>query len=265
MNSYFKAILILLIPICLILIYSLIDFNINIYSIELQKVNSRIFVEGLKEKYISTKKGNVEIGGINDTIQRESTITLDTSKQRILLVGDSMIEHLHKRLADYANENNHDLHSVIWYSSTTKLWATTDTLNHFIKKFNPSFVLICIGGNEQFLKNANANAPYIDSIVNRISKIKYAWVGTPNWTCGTGINDIIEKKVGPHRYYNSSKLKLERASDGRHPSIKGASEWMDSLAIWLTSDYAAPINLRRPSGSKQKIRKQALTILQPLN
>ena len=59
-----------------------------------------------------------------------------------------MVEGLSRRLGDYAGENGHKLYTVIWYSSTTERWGTTQTLEHFIAEYKPTYVLICLGSNE---------------------------------------------------------------------------------------------------------------------
>ncbi|MDE6417163.1 MAG: hypothetical protein K2K68_09095, partial [Duncaniella sp.] len=48
---------------------------------------------------------------------------IDSAAQRILIIGDSMLEGLNPRLAAYAAANGHTLNSVIWYSSTTAYWG----------------------------------------------------------------------------------------------------------------------------------------------
>ncbi len=48
---------------------------------------------------------------------------VDPRPQRILLLGDSMVEVLQPRLSDYCLENGHKLFPAIWYASTTASWA----------------------------------------------------------------------------------------------------------------------------------------------
>ena len=57
---------------------------------------------------------------------------LDTVPQRILLIGDSMLEGLSPRLAAYAQQNNHKLFTVIWYSSSSRIWATSQNIEKYI-------------------------------------------------------------------------------------------------------------------------------------
>ena len=90
--------------------------------------------------------------------QQPEVSPLDTTPQNILLFGESMVEGLSRPFADYCTSNGHQFNSVCWYSSTTKHWAKTDTLRYFLNKFNPTYVLISVGGNEQFVKDLDVSS-----------------------------------------------------------------------------------------------------------
>ena len=114
---------------------------------------------------------------------------MDTTKQRILLIGDSMLEGLMLRLKDYTEENHHDMKAVIWYGSSTKIFGTHDTLAYFVRKFQPTYVWICLGGNELFVRGIKKDRdPYVKNILKQIGNCKYIWIGPPNWKEDTGIN-----------------------------------------------------------------------------
>lgn len=69
----------------------------------------------------------------------------DSVPKSILIFGDSMTLNLALRLAQYAKQNGHTLHSVNWDSSNTKIWADCDTLRHFIREFDVDYVFISLG------------------------------------------------------------------------------------------------------------------------
>ncbi|MGD0712163.1 MAG: hypothetical protein ABR968_13400, partial [Bacteroidales bacterium] len=69
---------------------------------------------------------------------------VDSSSQRFLLIGDSMLETLRYRLNDYCKKNNHTMNAVIWYSSSTLWYGSCDTLSYYINKFNPTYVILVI-------------------------------------------------------------------------------------------------------------------------
>lgn len=182
--------------------------------------------------------------------------------QNILFIGDSMLEGLSKRFIDYAEQNNHELHTVMWYSSTTNIWAGTDTLQHFMKKFDPSYIVICLGGNELFVKDIDKRKENIKKIVKKFGDIPYVWISPPNWKDDTGINDAIISVVGNNRYFDSRSLKLARKSDHAHPTDPAAAQWMDTIARWLKSPQCLnPLEMDWP---EKKVKPKNITVLQPL-
>lgn len=187
---------------------------------------------------------------------------LDTVPKTILFIGDSMLEGLSPRLAAYAKKNNHKLYSVIWYSSTTKIWGNCDTLKHFIKKFQPNYIVVSLGANELFVKNIIKNrGKYVDNMLRQIGDIDYVWIGPPNWKEDTGINQLIENKVKPGTFFLSKNLKFDRAADGAHPTRASAIVWMDTVANWIKSKSLYPIKLDKPEFAKAKANR--VIVLQP--
>lgn len=187
----------------------------------------------------------------------------DSARQTILFIGDSMLEGLSRRLADYAERNGHTLYTVIWYSSTTRLWADTDTLRHFLLRRRPTFVLLCLGSNELFVRDAPTREPAIRRIVQQLDTLPFVWISPPNWKPDTGINELIRRNVGARRYFDSRHLTLARGRDRAHPTPEAAAAWMDTVAAWMSSPATAhPILLRRPgrSGARGHV-----TVLRPMN
>ena len=127
---------------------------------------------------------------------------LDTVPQRILLMGDSMLEGLSPRLAAYAQQNNHKLFTVIWYSSSSRVWATSQNIEKYIAKFNPTYIFICLGANELFIKNvAELREGYVKTIIEKLGDIPYVWIGPPNKQKDTGINDLLKKTVPADKFF----------------------------------------------------------------
>ncbi len=181
----------------------------------------------------------------------------DLSKYRIMIFGDSMLEWFAKRLCDYTLENGYDLSSIIWYSSSTKLWATTDTLQYFLDRIRPDYVMLCLGSNELFVRDLSKREKYIDTIVQRIGERPFLWIGPPNWKMDTGINDLIRQRVGEGRFFDSRGLELDRAEDNMHPTRSAAALWMDTVASWLSGSEARhPLKLNRPTQSRRRVYHQ---------
>ena len=158
-----------------------------------------------------------------------------------------MVEGLSRRLGDYAGENGHKLYTVIWYSSTTERWGTTQTLEHFIAEYKPTYVLICLGSNELFINDLANRTQYVQQLVKKLGNLPFVWISPSNWNGDTGINDVIEENVGKGHFFDSRNLKLKRGSDHYHPTWAAAAYWMDTAARFIRSkDCANPLLLNKP-------------------
>jgi lysophospholipase L1-like esterase len=156
--------------------------------------------------------------------------------ERVLLIGDSQLEGLRKPVSSYCEKNNHVLLStIIWYGSSTKQWATTDTLKYYLEHYQPTVVLFAIGLNELFVRDLESRAEYIRTIKKTFEEynVRYSWIGPAAWTTDKGIIEVMKKEVGDY-FFPSHTIKMERASDGRHPSKKAAKLWFDQVAETIT-------------------------------
>ena len=250
--EYLKLVAILVVPMLYISVYSFSKEEIE-WSITLQKVN-------IADKFVEKDSDLLQDTVILET---KNTVVNDTTSQRILFIGDSMLEGLCNRLKLYARENDHELLNVIWYSSGTKVWGThTDTLAYFMRSFNPTYILICLGSNELFVSNPDKYEIYIKQILTQIGDIPYVWIGPPNWKDDTGINEVIAKAVTQNSFFPSKRLKYERASDGAHPTKSSAAKWMDSVAAFITDSVNYRISMRYPQEDAKP--KGTTIVLQPL-
>lgn len=187
---------------------------------------------------------------------------VDTTSKNILFIGDSMLEGLSPRLAAYAQSNGHTLYTVIWYSSTSKIWSEAKKLTAYIRQFNPDYIFICLGANELFVKDILSKRDIcVKNIVKEIGNIPYVWIGPPNWKDDTGINNLISKNAGAGHYFKSDGMIFERSKDGAHPTRQSASLWMDSVVRWMALHSAHPIKLDVPA--TQSARPKRVIVLQP--
>lgn len=171
---------------------------------------------------------------------------IDPAPQRILILGDSMIEGLLPRLADYAVENQHSVNAVIWYGSRTINWARGARLAEAMAAYRPTFVVVVVGSSELHVNNVEKRAAAIEQMLRTIGDRQLIWIGPPNWTKDTGINDVIERTVGSARYFRSAQLSFERKRDGIHPTLASSQVWMDAVARWIETESASPIKLDPP-------------------
>lgn len=199
----------------------------------------------------------------NSNVNPLAKAQMDTTAQNILIIGDSMLEGLNKRLGDYAKANGHNLNSVIWYSSTTEYWGTCDTLTVFLNRFKPTFLFISLGGNELFVKDIKEKRTgFLRNILKQIGNIPFVWIGPPNWKPDTGINEMVAENVGKGQFFLSDGMHFDRQKDGAHPTYASAALWFDSIARWMPDHTAHPIRLEKPADSI-KGRPQRVVVLQP--
>lgn len=233
--------------------------TINIGGMELKTA-------GIYDRLTQKKEIKVETDADEEIdIAEEDTFKpqpVDTASQSILFIGDSMLEGLSPRLAAYAKENGHKMNTVIWYSSTSNVWGECDTLKTFIRRFKPSYVFICLGANELFVKDiAKKRDKYVKTILSQIGNIPYLWIGPPNWKEDTGINDLIAANAKPGCFFLSNGMHFDRAKDGAHPTRSSAVQWMDSVVRWMPENCAHPIKLNIPQVKTGK--PQRVVVLQP--
>lgn len=182
--------------------------------------------------------------------------TVDNAPKTILFFGDSMLDGLYPRLAAYAEENGHTLYAVIWYSSTSERWGSSDKLRYYIKTLKPDYIFISLGANELFVKDIiTKRDKYVKNIISDIGSIPYVWIGPPNWKEDTGINDLIAANAGPEHFFVTKGMKFPRMKDGAHPTHEAAIGWMDSVVRWMPAHSNHPIKLNTPQKKKGRAKK----------
>lgn len=279
MKSYVKPLLLLLIPLALIVAYAHWPTEVGRGDWMLEKADlSKLGIpapgpsapSALVAEGDSLCRDTLPLPGVDSlravTEQAERPIRVsspDSTKFRILFFGDSMLEGLGKRMCDYAMENDYDLTSVIWYSSSTKLWAETDTLQYFLDRVRPDYIMLCLGSNELFVRDLDKRDRYISTLVQKLSPYPFVWISPPNWKPDTGINELIIKHIGMGRYFDSRSLELERSSDHAHPTHAAAALWMDTVASWMRSPANA-CRLRLDPPTEKRPRKFHQYLLKPV-
>jgi len=258
MKQIWSIVIMLLITFALLTIYSFSDYEARIGSTVIKKTKIKEFILGIPDNpYGKT------ISLMDSTKSNQKQESADTSSQRILLIGDSMLEGIMLRLKDYTAQNHHDLKTVIWYSSSTEYFGQSDTLKYFINQYKPTYIMLVLGANELFVPDImRKRGKYVKHILAQIGSVNYIWIGPPNWKEDTGINDLIINNVGTMRYFPSKNLNYKRSKDGAHPTHESASVWMDSIAVWITNKSLKPIKLEKPLAKSNKSANT--TILQPL-
>lgn len=258
MKNTWKFISILLITLSVLTLYSFTDFQLSIGKTEIKKTKIKEFIVG---DTIPTEAKIAE----ELTVKKEKA-EVDSSSQKILLIGDSMLEQFRWRLRDYVEKNNHEMKSVIWYSSQSEWYGKSDTLSYYINLYEPTYVILVLGANELFVSDIiTKRSSYVKRVIEQIDTIPYVWVGPPNWKDDTGINQLILRHAGPQNYFPSYEMTqtplFKRYKDGAHPKPESAAKWVDSVAVWIMNDSNNPILLEFPE--EKGTSSPNTTILQP--
>lgn len=182
---------------------------------------------------------------------KPAEIVTDSLPQSLLIFGDSMTYNLALRLAQYARENGHTIHSVNWDSSNTKIWASHDTLAYYINKFKPTQIFISLGSNELYVAKPETRLPYITKILDVIDTIPYVWIGPPNWKEDAGINDLLERVCQKGSFFRSAGMEFKRKKDNIHPTRESSALWVDSIMRWLPKS-SHPFVANMPPDSVKK-------------
>lgn len=227
-NNYISLWLLLSLSLILIVLIAFTKEEVKIADHSLKKAP---FPELFKEN--NPDIDELSDSTIIDEVKEDEIIKTDSLPQRIFIFGDSMTFNLALRLAQYAKKNGHEIHSVNWDSSNTKIWADYDTLAYFLNKYRPTQVFISLGSNEIYLKNPEIRRPYVKKILEVIDTIPYVWIGPPNWSEDSGINDMIESECKKGSFFKSAGMTFKRKSDHIHPTRESSADWIDSLMRWL--------------------------------
>ena len=196
-----------------------------------------------------------------DTAQAEPT---DTTKQTILLCGDSMVGQICYRMSQYAYENGHELICVSWVSSSSRTWAKCDTLEHYVNKYHPTHIFISLGSNEMYSRDMDAMESKVRAVLSKVDKsIPVIWIGPPNWCQDGGINKVLRKVLGKRAFFPSFELKYTYTADGHHPDNESSRRWVDAIAKWMNEGHSIhPFLMRTPKTKKGAMK---LFVIGPKN
>lgn len=192
--------------------------------------------------------GSAGVGGtamkqtMDTTRLAEPVNETDTTVRSVLIFGDSMTILVANRMAAYGKQNGYSVSSVTWDSSTSVGWSGCDTLENFIERYHPDFIMVTLGSNELFLQNFDARRPYVEKLVNKIGKIPFVWIGPPNWKEDKGYNDMMENTLPAGTYFRTGEMDLPRGPDHIHPTPAGGVTWTDSIMRWISTSRHPILN-----------------------
>jgi hypothetical protein len=256
-------------PLLAIYIYSCSDNTIKIGQVEIKQVLGNQDVDQLISEIDKSNKSTklplskVTLDSNGNVINANYVIPQlsDTTKHRILLIGDSEIGGLRYSINDYCRENGHKIVlAVEWYSATTFNFGRSDTIDKIIAKYKPTYIFMVLGLNELYAKDLKARKIAANKLAEKIKGIPYTWIGPANWQEDFGINKVYESSAEPGAYFMSKNLTLPRSKDGRHPDNKGYRLWMDSIAAWVQTSAKYKIKMKVPVKRARPYLSPVITI-----
>ncbi len=175
-------------------------------------------------------------------------------RHRVLLIGDSMCEGLGARFSDYAASSNFDFHTVIWYGSTSKSWATTRDLKYHIERVNPTYIIMSLGTNDLGYYDFARRRAWIEEIISTFGNIPYLWIGPLPWrkVRDRSMVGVIRDCTGENNFYDSSNVYCQRL-DGVHPTFPAAAKWVDGIVSWINRNGRQPEGLSFVTPSKKTV------------
>ncbi len=248
MNSQIKALIIFLVTFSALFFYAQSPYGLTFAQQLLKKID----LDSLRPQVADTT-----MVAVAEDLHQEP----DTTAQRFLFVGDSMVEPLAYRFYDYCKESGDTMYAVTWYGSTTRAWSG-ETMDYFMDQARPTYVIFCMGSNELSAKDTKKINENLKTMLSKAGDLPCVFIGPPNTTPDSGLNEEIARVFGKKRYFDSQSIEMERRNDHLHPTMTGARTWMDEVALWLNSDSCVhPVALTKPEG-KQSIKIEHIEVMQ---
>lgn len=154
--------------------------------------------------------------------------------KKVLHVGDSMVGGTFGLTRSLEAKLTSEGAKIVRHTQVSESLVSFDkspTLKDLLRTHEPDIVIINLGANDELSPYPSSYAHNISNIVRRLGDRECWWIGPPSWKGpNTGLVDVIRSNVGKCRFFDSTKLELDRASDGIHPNDRGAAKWAD--AFW---------------------------------
>ncbi|MBX3207892.1 MAG: SGNH/GDSL hydrolase family protein [Labilithrix sp.] len=173
--------------------------------------------------------------------------------KKVLHVGDSMVGGtfgLTRALEAKLSAEGAKLVRHTTVSESLVSFDKTPTLRDLLRTHDPDIVVITLGANDANVPYPEAYARNVDNIVRRVGNRECWWIGPPSIKnvpgagpsgADMGIVGVIEAHAGGCRFFDSSKLELERTSDGIHPNDRAAAKWADAFwQVFRPETHAEP-------------------------
>jgi lysophospholipase L1-like esterase len=170
--------------------------------------------------------------------------------KKVLHVGDSMVGGTFGLTRAFEAKLAAEGAKIVRHTKVSESLTSFDktpTLKDLLRTHDPDIVVITLGANDAHVPHPEAYAHNIENIVRRVGDRECWWIGPPSVKSSggsgptgpeMGVVAVLRDHAGACRFFDSSKLELERASDRIHPNDRGAAKWAD--AFWEAFRAPAP-------------------------
>ncbi len=164
------------------------------------------------------------------------------SGKTALHVGDSMVG-IHGGLtraleARFAEEGARFV-SDCKVSESIVSFDKSRRLRDLLAKHDPDIVIITLGMNDAAVPFPQSMAKNVRRIAERVGTRECYWIGPPTSKADTwtqNLVDVLRDNAAPCKFFDSSKLTLQRGGDGIHPTDKGGATWAEGFWAFFRKD-----------------------------
>lgn len=149
--------------------------------------------------------------------------------KKVLHVGDSMVGGSWGLTRALEAKLEPEGAKIVRHTKVSETLASMDrdpALKDLLHKHEPDIVIITLGTNDTDVPHPEVYAKHVANIAKRVAPRECWWMGPPK---DAPVNKVIRENSAPCKFFDSSKLALDRAKDGIHPSDKGGGQWANEF------------------------------------
>ncbi len=161
----------------------------------------------------------------------------DDALKATVLVGDSTVgfhDGLSRGMRRRLEPLEGDFYAAAYASTGIKSFTDDDRWVQVLRTRKPRVVLISLGTNNVYQARPAELRPYIERIVRKVAPAECVWIAPPVWKSDTGVIALLREHAAPCRFFDTTRLVLERARDGIHPSSRGGDAWAEAIHAFMT-------------------------------
>lgn len=164
--------------------------------------------------------------------------------KKVLHVGDSMVGGNWGLTRALEAKLEPEGAKIVRHTKVSETLASMDkdpTLKDLLRTHEPDIVIITLGTNDTDVPHPEVYGKHVANIAKRVGTRECWWMGPPK---DAPVNKVIKEHSAPCKFFDSSKLVLDRTKDGIHPSDKGGGQWANEF--WLAFRATPGVNDPKP-------------------